>query len=251
MRIDENISVDQYHTARASPMLSRLAIRSRPSATDRVCKRLRRLVRRVISFRPRLSASLTKSFQTCIATLAQPLKYGRYVIIKCQGRPHASRHKMIDVLMSRPVMRFWAPERSDAGPAKGIDKSLLALAAPRRYRSREHLRYVMQQPCLVCGRKPFDPHHLRYMQPRALGRKASDEFAVPLCRGHHRELHRARDERAWWKQAGIDPIKVARGLWKDTRKDEGHAPPEAITQTPQPGLALNSQPIGSPGPDIG
>src|SRR6516162_1983940 len=170
-------------------MLSRLAIRSRPSATDRVCKRLRRLVRRVISFRPRLSASLTKSFQTCIATLAQPLKYGRYVIIKCQGRPHASRHKMIDVLMSRPVMRFWAPERSDAGPAKGIDKSLLALAAPRRYRSREHLRYVMQQPCLVCGRKPSDPHHLRYMQPRALGRKASDEFAVPLCRGQHRELH--------------------------------------------------------------
>src|SRR5262249_45166433 len=81
---------------------------------------------------------------------------------------------------------------------------------------REHLRYVMQQPCLVCGRKPSDPHHLRYMQPRALGRKASDEFAVPLCRGHHRELHRARDERAWWKQAGIDPIKVARRLWKET-----------------------------------
>jgi ERF superfamily len=68
-----------------------------------------------------------------------------------------------------------APERSDVGPAKGIDKSLLALAAPRRYRNREHLRYVMQQPCLVCGRKPSDPHHLRYMQPRALGRKASDE----------------------------------------------------------------------------
>jgi hypothetical protein len=47
----------------------------------------------------------------------------------------------------------------------------------------------MQQPCLVCGRKPSDPYHLRYMQPRALGRKASDEFAVPLCRGQHRELH--------------------------------------------------------------
>jgi hypothetical protein len=109
-----------------------------------------------------------------------------------------------------------APERYDAGPAKGIDKSLLALGAPRRYRNREHLRYVMQQPCLVCGRKPSDPHHLRYMQPRALGRKASDEFAVPLCRGHHRELHRARDERAWWKQAGIDPVKVARRLWKET-----------------------------------
>ena len=142
-------------------------------------------------------------------------------------------------------------ESTDEGQTKGIDKSILAVAAPRRYRNREHLRYVMQQPCLVCGRRPSDPHHLRYMQPRALGRKASDEFAVPLCRGHHRAAHRASDERAWWKAAGIDPIKIARSLWKDTRKDEGRVPPDAIGQTPESGLALNSQPIGSTGRDIG
>jgi hypothetical protein len=29
-------------------------------------------------------------------------------------------------------------------------------------------------------------------------------------------VHRSRDERAWWRQAGIDPIKVARRLWKET-----------------------------------
>ena len=107
-------------------------------------------------------------------------------------------------------------ENTDSGQAKGIDKSILTVAAPHRYRSREHLRYVMQQPCLVCGRKPSDPHHLGFTQPRALGRKVSDEFAVPLCRGHHRAVHRSRDERAWWRQAGIDPIKVARRLWKTT-----------------------------------
>jgi hypothetical protein len=107
-------------------------------------------------------------------------------------------------------------ESTHAGP-KGIDKSILTVAAARRYRSREHLRYVMQQPCLVCGRKPSDPHHLGFTQPRALGRKVSDEFAVPLCRGHHRAAHRSRDERAWWTQAGIDPIKVACRLWKATR----------------------------------
>jgi ERF superfamily len=97
-----------------------------------------------------------------------------------------------------------------------IDKSVLALPAPRRYRNREHLRYVAQQSCLVCGRKPSDPHHLSFTQPRALGRKVSDEFAVPLCRGHHRAVHRSRDERTWWKQAGVDPIKIARKLWKET-----------------------------------
>jgi len=108
-------------------------------------------------------------------------------------------------------------ESTDPGQAKGIDKSILAVAVPRRYRNREHLRYVAQQACLVCGRKPSDPHHLGFTQPRALGRKVSDEFAVPLCRGHHRAVHRSRDERAWWRQAGLDPIKVARRLWKATR----------------------------------
>jgi hypothetical protein len=108
-------------------------------------------------------------------------------------------------------------ESTDAGQAKGIDKSILTVAAPRRYRNRGHLRYVAQQACLVCGRKPSDPHHLGFTQPRALGRKVSDEFAVPLCRGHHRAVHRSRDERAWWRQAGLDPIKAARRLWKATR----------------------------------
>jgi hypothetical protein len=113
------------------------------------------------------------------------------------------------------------PDQSD-----GIDKSVLAVAAPRRYRNREHLRSVANQPCLICGRKPSDPHHLRYLQPRALGRKASDEFAVPLCRVHHRAVHRARDERAWWQAAGIDPIRIARKLWKDTRINEGRVEPD-------------------------
>jgi hypothetical protein len=58
------------------------------------------------------------------------------------------------------------------------------------------------------------------VQPRALGRKTSDEFAVPLCRIHHRAAHRAGDERAWWKAAGIDPLKIARRLWKDTRANK-------------------------------
>jgi hypothetical protein len=109
-------------------------------------------------------------------------------------------------------------EGTDTGQAKGIDKSVLAVAAPRRYRNREHLHYVAQQACLICGRNPSDPHHLGFTQPRALGRKVSDEFAVPLCRGHHRAVHRSRDERAWWRQAGIDPLQVARRLWKATHE---------------------------------
>jgi len=103
------------------------------------------------------------------------------------------------------------------GPMR-IDKSALAIAEPRRYRNKEHLRFVAAQACLVCGRTPCDPHHLRFMQPRALGRKVSDEFTVPLCRGHHRAVHGVGDERAWWQKIGIDPVTIAASLWQQTRQ---------------------------------
>jgi hypothetical protein len=95
----------------------------------------------------------------------------------------------------------------------GVDKSVLALPEPRRLRDKSHLRYVSKQPCLVCGRRPSDPHHVRFAQLRALGRKVSDEFTVPLCRGHHREVHQHGDEAAWWNKAGIDALGAARKLW--------------------------------------
>jgi hypothetical protein len=106
---------------------------------------------------------------------------------------------------------------SKSGPrSKGVDKATLAIPEPRRVRDREHVRYVAQQPCLVCGRSPSDPHHLRFAQSRALGRKVSDEFTVPLCRGHHREVHRCGDEGAWWAKTRIDPSAAARTLWLAT-----------------------------------
>ena len=122
-----------------------------------------------------------------------------------------------------------------------IDKSALAIAEPRRYRNKEHLRYVARQACLICGRQPSDPHHLRYAQPRALGRKASDEFTVPLCRVHHREVHRVGNERAWWEAVNIDPLGVAQMLWNKTRVNEGRI--EAETQPPS---TLASPPADRP-----
>ena len=115
--------------------------------------------------------------------------------------------------------------------ARASTRACSRFRIPRRYRNKAHLRYVAQQPCLLCGRKPSDPHHLRYMQPRALGRKASDEFSVPLCRIHHRLVHRVGNEAAWWKEAGIDPIEVARKLWGRTLRAEGREgePPQSMS----------------------
>jgi hypothetical protein len=98
---------------------------------------------------------------------------------------------------------------------EGVDG--VALVTPRRCRDKDHLRFVAIQPCTVCGRQPCEAHHLRFAQPRALGLKVSDEFTVPLCRVHHRELHRVGDEPAWWNKVGIDPMPIALGFWQQTR----------------------------------
>jgi hypothetical protein len=131
---------------------------------------------------------------------------------------------------------------------RGIDKSVLAVSAPRRYRNKKHLHYVTLQPCLLCARKPSDAHHLRFVQPRALGRKASDEFAVPLCRIHHRAAHRTSDERAWWKAAGIDPLKIARKLWRDTRANMSQEQPNLSLQAPRIDRPSNSDEVDSKAP---
>ncbi|MFZ0108641.1 MAG: hypothetical protein WAL01_03970, partial [Pseudolabrys sp.] len=108
-----------------------------------------------------------------------------------------------------------APAAAELPPTR-IDKSQLAIAEPKRLRDKAHLRFVAAQPCLICGRQPSDPHHLRFAQPRAIGLKVSDEFTVPLCRGHHRQLHQAGDERAWWEGQRVNALEVARGLWEET-----------------------------------
>jgi hypothetical protein len=85
---------------------------------------------------------------------------------------------------------------------------------PLRRRSKAHLAFVRAQPCLVCQRQPCDPHHLKFAQTRALGRKVSDEFTVPMCRDHHTELHRHGNEVPWWGNLQISPLEVAKDLWQ-------------------------------------
>jgi hypothetical protein len=96
-------------------------------------------------------------------------------------------------------------------------RTVRALGKTARLRDKDHLKFVARQACLVCARIPSDPHHLRFTQSRALGRRVSDEFAVPVCRIHHRELHRQADEAAWWDQFKIDPLPIALRLWQQTR----------------------------------
>jgi hypothetical protein len=133
------------------------------------------------------------------------------------------------------------------GRKRSAGSSVQALGKTIRLRDKDHRRFVLRQACLVCGRVPSDPHHLTFTQPRALGRRVSDEFIVPVCRVHHRELHRSGDEAAWWRSLNIDPLPVALTLWQQTRGNgESSCSGEAVAHakaanTPE----ASAQPVAS------
>ncbi len=98
-------------------------------------------------------------------------------------------------------------------PTGHIDRTAAPYGEPKRERNPAHLRKVASRPCIVCGKNRAQAHHLTYLQPRAMGRKVSDEFTVPLCSTHHRELHGYGNEPAFWQDKGIDPEPIAKNLW--------------------------------------
>ena len=156
-----------------------------------------------------------------IATDARQVEDAFQARLASFGTAADSSHAPLSPVLSALQLPSAVERRSLESAARpsvaiGIDKSRLVHPEPRRFRDRNHVKFVANQPCLICGRRPSDAHHLRFAQHRALGRKVSDEFTVPLCRGHHREVHRSGDERGWWKKTGTDPTVPARALWLET-----------------------------------
>src|SRR3954452_2163163 len=139
------------------------------------------------------------------------------------GVEHAFENRIRDLEPKEPPLTDLAGEGhrihgEPAAPAVSTtEPPALRIPKTRRRRDKAHLQYVASKPCLVCGRLPSDAHHLRFSEPRALGRKVSDEFTVPLCRVHHREAHDRGDEIAWWDELRINPLPIAQRLWSETR----------------------------------
>ncbi len=173
-----------------------------------------------------LKAAETDATKRALATFGKPFGLSLYLADRRARTGNAQRQLSLPHSRSTPTTvtltpprtpRFARPNGLDQGsPSQVIDKSVLALSEPRRVRDRDHVKSVAKRACLICGRRPSDAHHLRFAQHPALGRKVSDEFTVPLCRGHHREVHRCGNEADWWRNAGVDPIITARALWLKT-----------------------------------
>jgi hypothetical protein len=185
-----------------------------------------------------LKAAETDATKRALATFGKPFGLALYGGLRPPTRglepedPFAKRARAGETASTAEPTESengdWASSAFQALPSNGnghlasatrvhrVEKSALALSEPARVRDKEHLRFVAAQPCLLCGTTPSDAHHVRYAQPRAMSRKVSDEFTVPLCRTHHGELHQEGNEAAWWHDMGIDPLEVAKRLWEES-----------------------------------
>ena len=148
------------------------------------------------------------SIQSMQASVEEPAGSGAG-----DGSATASEQIVVELMEASVAAPIILPQKREA-------RRRVAAKTVRR-RDKEHCKFVATQPCLVCGRMPAEAHHIRFAQPRALGRKVSDEYTVPVCRLHHRDLHTYGDEASWWAAVSIDPLAIALQLW---RKSRSHPP---------------------------
>lgn len=91
----------------------------------------------------------------------------------------------------------------------------LGLREAPQVRNPSHLKWVRGHQCACegeyCGGK-IEAAHVRNGTDGGMGVKPSDCYAVPLCSEHHRKQHE-RGETTFWKEHGIDPLKLAAELW--------------------------------------
>ena len=186
-------------------------------------------------YRDKTEAPQPKKARGDLAKTSAPVKGGDAQEAKTEGpetQDAPAVANSLDAAMIETTIPVWVPAPASvnsltnvelpSGPLhtqtirEKIEKSSLPIGEPKRIRNRDHLRYVASQPCLVCGRSPTQAHHLRFAQPRAMGRKVSEEFTVPLCATHHHELHMRGNELEWWKNQQIEPLSIAEQLWTES-----------------------------------
>lgn len=86
----------------------------------------------------------------------------------------------------------------------------------------DYLALVRQCPCLYCGVEPAgEAAHVRlasaaFGKASGMGKKPSDEWALPLCRDDHlnaRHAQHRRSEAAFWDGLGINPLLICQRLY--------------------------------------
>ena len=219
-----------------------------PSADDALAWALRRIGLKN-SLKEEDAASVDAAFRDHIRAFAPEVPEGQPPSSRTETPNEDDGQSLLSTTTQlspgQPQVRKLAKRGSGEPPAEYGRR--VGLMKPTRARDKEHLRCIALQPCTICGRQPCEAHHIRYAQPRALGRRVSDEFTVPLCRLHHRELHQQGDERVWWNKFNVDPMPIALRFWLRTRRgitpgesDAGQSTPSNDTGSAEADGAMRS-----------
>jgi hypothetical protein len=101
-----------------------------------------------------------------------------------------------------------------------------------------YLDAIRQLSCCACGAPaPSDAHHLKAgTGERGMGLRATDRFAVPLCRGPEGchtgargvESVGSRNEADWFAERGVKPLVLAGRLWASWRISRSVAELKAV-----------------------
>ena len=98
---------------------------------------------------------------------------------------------------------------------------------PHRYENKEHMKELRDEmSCSLAGKcecdGPVEIHHLLkgWIGIRGMGRRSDDRNVLPLCSGHHRELHAqyGDEDRFFEDKTGFPEFgrRWAEELWKNS-----------------------------------
>jgi hypothetical protein len=98
-------------------------------------------------------------------------------------------------------------------PARIPRRAVRRKLKPDLRRRANHLAFVRQLPCVVCGKAPpSEAAHARSGSDAGTGIKPSDRYCLSLCTSCHALQHEFGELR-FWSTLRIDPLDVASRLW--------------------------------------
>lgn len=96
---------------------------------------------------------------------------------------------------------------------------------------RAHYDYVASRPCLACGSRPVELHHVTAYADRPGRLSRRNDRVVPLCARHHRcgaiggnrDSVEALSHRGFFTRYGIDLMAEAERLWNESQEKRNAA----------------------------
>jgi hypothetical protein len=106
--------------------------------------------------------------------------------------------------------------------------------ATRPVKNKSYISWLHDLPCCVCGDAWVDAAHLSMAKPeyghwgRGKGRKASDRWALPLCRDCHTKQHDIGEGRFWEDRDPWLLCLILFGIYSDIGEDATEMATELI-----------------------